>query len=164
MTQIIKEMQDLNSSIEKSLGVVNKNLEWSKTIPFLSVKTEKNKDVLETYKNFTDTDHLARLVWDNNFKIIYANNNFLLRLGYTLDDVIGKYIITPDGKSDFITDDTIEDSISVVQNNMRHGVQMISGVINKWIAKDGSEISCEWLIGFNDTSKGLGTTQCLFLM
>jgi PAS domain-containing protein len=122
--------------------------------------SQKDRELAELYSL---TDHLPRLTWDNDFRIIHANQSFLDALGYDLLDIMGKRIFNEDGTSDFITTDTLGASYDTIADNLKSGVEWVHGTTNKWYAKDGSEVKIKWLIGFNHPSKSFGTTQCKFV-
>lgn len=126
-------------------------------------KVEDNPKELELLKLVSDTDHLPRIIWDNNTTILYANKPFLDNLGYEFNDVVGKKFFNEDGTSDFITPDTLEVSKKVVVTNASSGVKMIQGANNKWYNKLGEEVNISWLKGFNDTKTKLGSSQCFIV-
>ncbi len=120
-------------------------------------------NAMRLVKLFGNTDHLPRIVWDNNNIIIHANQKFLERLGYNFFDVVGHRFMNDDGTSKFMTPSTLEKSIDVVYENMKNGAVMTSGVVNEWYNKDKQPVKIEWLRGFNDSINGIGTAQCKFI-
>lgn len=127
----------------------------------LESKVAKNPETERILKIVADTDHLPRIIWDNETRIIYANDKFLEALGYDFHDVVGKKFFNDDGTSDFITPEFVNPSIDVVEENAKNGIKMVKGMRNKWFNKKGEEIEIDWLIGFNDNRTKFGSTQCI---
>jgi PAS domain S-box-containing protein len=159
----LEEIKDINNSLLKIRNRQSDLLDRFAKSQFISTHSVKNKEVLRALQNVSDTDNLARLTWDNEFRIVYANKVFLKTLGYELSDIIGKKIIERNGTSEFISKETLDDSLETITKNMENGIIMIQGVNNEWYAKDGSKVPIRWLVGFNDTYHGYGSTQCIFV-
>lgn len=156
LKELSERTDEVQCEIEKTSEIIK--LGFSSSLSAL----DKQK-FIKLSELFTDSDHLMRLVWDNDFKIIYANKTFLRIMKYKLNEVRGRKLFNDDGTSDFMTKDTVEQSRKVVQKNVSNGVRMLEGADNKWIDSEGNEVPLKWLIGFNDNETGLGSSQCLLL-
>lgn len=164
-----KIIESSDSLIERANNIAREQKEfvnWGKNLKFLNNKDKTiNNNVMSLVQNFIETDHLARIAWDSDFVIVFANKNFLDVLGYNMEDVVGKKIMDEHGHSPFISENTILKSVKAVQDNMEDPTRdkMLFSLENEWIAKDGRTLPIRWLAGFNDTKNKIGSTQCIFL-
>lgn len=163
MKELTKRLEDISSKIDLVQNEINETSRLAKLEFTNPNKSKICEDVLRLTKLFSDSDHLMRLVWDDKFRIIYANKTFLRVMKYKLEDIIGRPLFNEDGSSDFMTPDTVERSKLVVSKNLENGVKMISGAENKWIDSEGEEVKMDWLLGFNDKKTNIGSSQCLLL-
>jgi PAS domain S-box-containing protein len=160
LKEIKEDISNIKSKNKITLDWVNENMEFKEG----SEEALNHPEAVRITKLFTDTDHLARLVWDEKFRIFYANDAFLNLLGYKLHDVVGRYLFNEDGTSDFLTEDSIEDAKETINTNLKNGVRMIKGTKNRWKTKSGEIVDIDWQIGFNDSHTGIGSTQCIFMI
>lgn len=114
-------------------------------------------------KLIADTDRLPRLIWNGETVMLYANEPFLEMTGYDLKDIQDKPFFNKDGTSDFIVAGSVKASKEVVKTNAAGGIEMTTGIVNRWHHKDGHEITIEWIIGFNDYVSGIGSCQAILI-
>lgn len=133
--------------------------ELPSNLKFISDKNYTNKYFLKFLILLADADKYPRLIWDNKFRFVYANQKFLNRIGFTNNELRGKYLLS----TEIMTMESVIRSKEAVVKNLENGSLWSEKIVNTWNTKDGKGVKCLWEDGMNDETNGLGTGQCEFI-
>lgn len=147
---------EANKQINDFIETLRKSEFYTKALSDVKFESD-NTNVHRTLVAMADTSTKPAIIWDNNFRLIYANESFLKSIGYKLSEIIYKKIFEDDGSSSFITKETVKESQEITLTNLANGLEIIPLFKNQWYHKKGYKLNMTWGHGFNDPITKFGS-------